>query len=42
MVVQYYDHKIHKTTGYAPVNLQLGVERKHLGILTPGDRRQPC
>ena len=35
MAVQYYNHKVHKSTGHAPVEMHLGIDPKHLGILVP-------
>ena len=35
MAVQYYNHKVHSATGHAPVELHLGIDRRHPGILAP-------
>ena len=35
MATQYYNHKIHHSTGHAPVKQHLGIERRHPGILAP-------
>merc|ERR1712219_24287 len=35
MAVQYYNHKEHASTGHAPVELHLGIDPRHPGILAP-------
>ena len=35
MAVQHYNHKVHHGTGHAPVELHLGIDPRHPGILAP-------
>ena len=35
LAVQHYNQAKHSSTGFAPVALHLGVERKHPGMLAP-------
>ena len=35
MAVQHYNHKVHHGTGHALVELHLGIDPRHPGILAP-------
>ena len=35
MALQYYNHKVHASTGHAPVEIHLGIDPRHPGILAP-------
>ena len=38
MALQYYNHKVHASTGHAPVEIHLGIDPRHPGILAPPGR----
>ena len=42
MATQYYNHKIHHSTGHAPIELHLGIKRHHPGILAPRPGSSPA
>ena len=35
MALQYYNHKEHESTGHAPVEIHLGIDPRHPGLLAP-------
>ena len=35
MALQYYNHKEHTSTGHAPVEIHLGIDPRHPGLLAP-------